>query len=49
MKASDSKGYTCIFINFEQGLHIHEVKTCIKIGKTSVDEGIIKTRLYMYM
>ena len=48
MKVSDSRVYMYV-ISFRQKLHIHEAKTCIKIGKTSVNEMIIKTRLYMYM
>ena len=43
-----TQGYTCIFISFEQKLHIHEANI-YKNMKTSVNEGIIKTRLYMYM
>ena len=42
-----TQGYTCIFNSFGQGLHIHEAKQ--KIGKTCVNEGIIKTRLCMCM
>ena len=45
----ETQRYTCIVISFGQKLHIHEAKAYAKIGKTSVNEGIIKTKLYMYM
>ena len=44
-----TQGYSCTSISFRQKEHIHEAKHVQKIGKTSINERIIKTRLYMYM